>query len=336
MRCPSTGRSREGGSTSVVGRREHGGAGRARGDGARWHRVLLSHRSSLRSPRHPRAPPCSCAARLPCPYLAPPAPPPSAAERVEPARIDTTGTDVPTRRRTRTGTRRCRRPRRARHHAARNEHGHGYRAPPLAAASAAPLVLSTCPPRLRSRIYPGFAHRHMHTSPARRAAPAHAVCLVHRAHRTCARAQISRPRLDVGLVYRSSAQVAVPHAPFLGAALPAALARVSRFIRSHTECTALASRLASSTSTAPRASCPPAWPLLARRLSCALCWRPRRSRPPRPRTPPISVHLRRTYCYFCSSSPRSPSPLCSLDVPVPFFSPASLASTRTAIPIRAR
>jgi hypothetical protein len=129
---------------------------------------------------------------------------------------------------------------------------------------------------------------------------------------------------------------------------------------------ALASTSASST------AAPPKWPFYTRRFSVQLC--PPRSRAclgssdrtsSAPRSPrdwpsppqhthrarlagvhvarvhhglahiPISVHL--PHCYFCSSSPPHPSiPLCSLDVHMPFFLPASLASTRTAIPIRAR
>jgi hypothetical protein len=223
-----------------------------------------------------------------------------------------------------------------------HEHGHGYRAPhrllhtrrrwtsalahrACARESTPASPTATCTPRPPDGPL-------LHTPFVLRTVPTAHVCA-----RSGPLHQLSRPRLDIGLVYRSSAQVAVPHAPFLGADPPAALARVSRFIRSHTECSALASRLASST--APRASCPPAWPLPARRFSCALCppcWLPRHSRPPRPRTPPISVHLCRTLLLLLIESSAPSIPLCSLDVPVPFFSPASLASTRTAIPIRAR
>ncbi|KAJ7814529.1 hypothetical protein B0H14DRAFT_3878697 [Mycena olivaceomarginata] len=90
----------QGGSISVVGRREHGGAGCARGDDARWHRVLLPHRSSLRSPRlHACAPPTLSALSAPASRartLAPSAPPPSVAEGVEPTHIDTTSTNANT------------------------------------------------------------------------------------------------------------------------------------------------------------------------------------------------------------------------------------------------
>jgi hypothetical protein len=194
--------------------------------------------------------------------LTPPPPPPSAAEGVEPARI----TDVLTRSRTRTGTWRCRRPRRARHRAARMSMASYihtrrrwssalvHRACARESTPASPTA--TCTPRPPDGPL-------LHTPFVLRTVPTAHVCA-----RPGPLHQISRPRLDIGLVYRSSTQVAVPHAPFLGAALPAALPRVSRFIRSHTECTALASRLASST--APRASRPSAWPLPARRLSCAL------------------------------------------------------------------
>ncbi|KAJ7318698.1 hypothetical protein DFH08DRAFT_1035964 [Mycena albidolilacea] len=295
-----------------------------------------------RTPRHPRAPPCSCAAhtfravrpRLPCPY---PYLACASTEGVEPARIDTTSADVPTPKQDpewnleMPQTPSHSTPRRA------HEHGHGYRAPHW--------LLHT-----RRRRSSALAHR----ACARESTPASptAPCIfrsrppdgpllrtpfvlrtVRTAH-VCTRPgplhQLSRPHLEVDLVYRSSAQVAVPHVPFLGADPPAELVRVSRFIRSHTKCIALASRLASST--APRASHPPAWPLLVHRLSCALCppcWRPRSSRPPRSRPPPISVHLRRTLLLLLIESSAPSIPLCSLDVPAPFFwvSRSPLAAT---------
>ncbi|KAJ7689087.1 hypothetical protein B0H14DRAFT_3906729 [Mycena olivaceomarginata] len=197
--------------------------------------------------------------------LAPPAPPPSAAEGVEPARIDPPApTSLPE---VGLGLELgdAADPRRARHRAARMSMAMGI-APPTGCGAVGPR---TCPPRLRARIYPGFAHRHMHTSPARRAAPAHAISRL-----------ASTPASPV--------QVAVPRAPFLGATLPTALARVSRFIRSHTECTALAS-----------STCPPR---LRARIYPGFARRHMHTSPARRAAPAYAVYLARAQVH-CIRSP---------------------------------
>jgi hypothetical protein len=208
-----------------------------------------------------------------------------------------------------------------------HEHGHGYRAPhwllhtrrrwtsalaqrACARVSTPASPTATCTPRPPDGPL-------LHTPFVLRTVPTAHVCA-----RPSPLHQISRPRLDIGLVYRSSAQVAAPHAPFLGAALPAALARVSRFIRSHTECTRLeiglvrrTTRIAPARLVAPRA------PFVLRTVPALLA----STSLARPRTPP---YLRTPSPYTAASAhlvlrALHPPLLArrSRDIPVPFSSP---------------